>query len=377
VSFLSDIFPSQSRFSRHWHMYLYRFALPVVALGYLIHLANSTNRVLQANDGLCLLIFLVSLTISFVWGERVTLMIDIAITFTLWASLINGIVQVGVLRSEEGIPILAMSLLWAPAIAMYWGMIFHARWMFGAVMTILYYLGLFLADAFVIQLSGKSQLPYAWHLVLAQGAVLSLMMAVFSQVAMRLSIIETRWRKAEHRASHDQLTGLLNKRTFARHLPRVVKISDEGKLDLSLVLIDFDHFKSINDRYGHAAGDCILQQGAKLFSEDLRAGDSLYRWGGEEFVIILRDTDAATLAIVAERLRSKTEHHAFGLKRPVTISVGLATFEPGETHQNFFKRADSALLSAKRNGRNRVEAAQNVVMRPLQVVQKRANGTNG
>jgi len=377
LSPLSAILPSQSRFSRHWHLYLYRFGLPVVALGYLIHAMAATNQMDQLNAAVCALVCLIALAMSYMLSDRHVFVIDIMLGLVLWGSLVNGIAQINLHQPADGLPILTMCLIWAPAVALYWGMVFHERWLFGMLLTMLYYAALLFADSFVLQRTGKNLLPYAWHLMLAQGAILASMMAVFSNIAVQLKISEARWRKAEHRANHDQLTGLLNKRTFARHLPRVVKTSDEGKLDLSLMLIDFDHFKLINDRYGHSAGDNILRQVAKLFSADLRAGDALYRWGGEEFVIILRDTDADTLSVIAERLRRKTEQHVFGLKRPVTISVGLATYEAGETHENFFKRADAAMLCAKRNGRNRVETAHSAVKQAAPETEERANGTDG
>jgi len=369
--------PSQSRFSRHWHLYLYRFGLPLATLGYMIHIAYATNKMDQLNGAICALIFFLSLTLTYVWSERAVFATDVLVTLTLWGSLLNSIVQLELFHSPDSIPILQMNLFWAPAIAIYWGMVFYKRWLFGLLQTILYYAAFLCVDPFVLLQTGKSLLPYPWHLMLAQSTALMLMMTIFANVATQFKLSEARWRKAAHHANHDQLTGLLNRRTFSRHLPRIVKTSDAGNLDLSLMLIDFDHFKLINDRYGHSAGDNILQQVAKLFTSVLRAGDSLYRWVGEEFVIILRDTDASTLAAIAERLRVLTEQHSFGLKRPVTLSVGLATYEAGETHENFFKRADAAMLCAKRNGRNRVEVAPSTSRQIASGVQQRIDGTNG
>lgn len=358
-------------------MYLYRFGSPVIALSYMAHAACAANQMDEVNAVLCALIFMLSMIATFIWRDRAVFAIDILVTLTLWASLVNGIIQLELFHSKDSVPILSMSLFWAPAVAIYWGMAFYGRWLFGLLQTVLYYVAFLLIDPIVLLQTGKSLLPYPWHWMLAQSVMLMLMMGVFTNVAMQLKLSDARWRKAEHRANHDQLTGLLNRRTFSRHLPRIVKICDAGQLDLSLMLIDFDHFKFINDRYGHSAGDNILKQVAKLFTSVLRAGDSLYRWGGEEFVIILRDTDAATLAVIAERLRAQTEQHSFGLKRPVTISVGLATYETGETHESFFKRADAAMLRAKRNGRNRVEIAPSPSAQMTSGMQQRVNGTNG
>ncbi|HEY8102154.1 MAG TPA: GGDEF domain-containing protein [Burkholderiaceae bacterium] len=369
--------PSQSRFSRHWHLCLYRFGLPLVTLGYMIHVAYASSKMDQLNGAICALMFFLSLTLTYVWGARAVFATDVLVTLTLWGSLLNGIVQLALFHSSDSIPILQTNLIWAPVIAVYWGMAFYKRWLFGLLQTILYYVAFLCVDPLVLFHTSKNLLPYPWHLMLAQGVALMLLMAIFANVAKQFKISEARWRKAAHHANHDQLTGLLNRRTFSRHLPRIVKISDAEKLKLSLMLIDFDHFKLINDRYGHSAGDNILQQVAKLFTSVLRAGDSLYRWGGEEFVIILRDTDATTLSAIAERLRALTEQHPFGLKRSLTISIGLATYEAGETHENFFKRADAAMLCAKRNGRNRVELASHKSRPIVAEIQQRTNGTNG
>jgi diguanylate cyclase (GGDEF)-like protein len=369
--------PSQSRFARHWHLYLYRFGLPLATLGYMIHLAYATNKIDQINAASCGLIFFLSFALIYIWGERALFATDVLVTLTIWGSLLYCIVQFEFMHISGSLPILQRHLFWAPAIAMYWGMAFYNRWLFALLQTILYYVAFLCVDPIVMQQTGKSLLPYPWHLMLIQSAILMLMMAIFANVATQLKISEARWRKAQHHANHDQLTGLLNRRTFSRHLPRIVKTSNAGELDLSLMLIDFDHFKFINDKYGHSAGDNILRQVAKLFTSVLRAGDSLYRWGGEEFAIILRDTDAATLAVIAERLRVLTMEHPFGLKRPVTISVGLATYEAGETHENFFKRADAAMLCAKRNGRNRIEVASGSSKQTTSEIPRRSDGTNG
>lgn len=369
--------PSQSRFSRHWHLYLYRLGLPLVTLAYLVHIANAANKMDQLNGAICALLFFLSLTLTYIWGERALFATDVLVTTILWGSHIVSILQLALIHSADSLPVLQMNLFWAPAIAVYWGMAFYKRWLFGLLQTVLFYAAFHFVDPYVAQQTGKALLSYPWYLMLIQSVALMLMMAIFGNIATQLKLSEARWRKAHHHANHDQLTGLLNRRTFSRHLPRIVKTSDAGNLHLSLMLIDFDHFKLINDRYGHSAGDNILRQVAKLFTSVLRAGDSLYRWGGEEFAIILRDTDAATLAGIAERLRILTEQHSFGLKRPVTISVGLATYEAGETHESFFKRVDAALLSAKRNGRNRVETAQSASRQTVTETQEPSNGTNG
>ena len=353
--------PNQASIARHWHLYLYRLGLPLIVLGNLIHIAHSTSTV-ELIDGVVRTLLLLMLWVAiWAWDEGIVFTVDVAVALIIWSSLINGMIQAALFRSPGGVAILNMSLFWAPVIAVYWGMVFHGRWLVSVVQVMLYYSALALIDPYVMQQSGKSLFSEGWPMALAQGALLTSLMAIFANVNAQMKVSDARRRSAEHRASHDTLTGLLNRRTFSRHLPIIVNMAEVEHSALSMMLIDFDHFKSINDKYGHSAGDKILRKIAKVFISSLRVGDSLYRWGGEEFAFILRDTDAETVAAVAERLREKTEKHYFGLKRAVTVSIGVATYESGETPEAFFKRADAAMLCAKRNGRNRVEVAEAVL----------------
>jgi diguanylate cyclase (GGDEF)-like protein len=332
--------------------------LPLVVFSSVFNTAQATTAVELVDGALCALIMFGLWIASWMLDERIVVKIDIAAAATIWTGLLSAAIQAGGFHSAGAMSLLTMSLFWAPAIAVYWGMVFHERWFIGVAQVVLYYFAFFIIDVLVMLPVGKPMFVHGWFLALAQGVLLVSMMAIFANITAQMKVSEARWRTAEHRANHDPLTGLLNRRTFSRHLPNVVHLASSGQLDLSLMLIDFDHFKSINDRYGHSAGDTVLRKIAKVFASSLRAGDSLYRWGGEEFAIILRDTDAATVALIAERLREKTEKHSFGLKRSVTVSIGVATYEMGESPEDFFKRGDAAMLAAKRNGRNRVETAQ-------------------
>lgn len=353
--------PSQARIARYWHLYLNRLGLPLFALGYVVQAMQGASPAVQINALLCALVLCVLSVASFVWGERSLLNVDITVAATMWVSMLHGMAQVAMWRAADGATILAMSLFWAPVIAIYWSLVFCRYRMVGVVLVGLYYAAIFLIDPMVSQKTGKSLLPSGWFLPLLQGVMLLSVMAVLSKVTAQLRVSEVGWRSAEHRANHDQLTGLLNRSTFSRHFPRFVKISALGQGELSIMVIDFDHFKYINDHYGHPAGDTVLCKGAKVLTSVLRPGDALYRWGGEEFVILLPDTDAATATVVAERLRRKIERHAFSLQRSITVSIGLASLGKGESAEDFFERADSAMLGAKRNGRNRVEMAPSAI----------------
>ncbi|MTD93767.1 PleD family two-component system response regulator [Hyphomicrobium sp. xq] len=159
----------------------------------------------------------------------------------------------------------------------------------------------------------------------------------------------------------DSLTGLHNRRYMETHLTTLV---DEARLSgrsLSVLLADIDHFKQVNDTYGHDAGDAVLKEFSARFRRNTRGIDLACRFGGEEFLIIMPDTTMARAYQVGERLRVSIASDAFpigpGQGIHLTASVGLATLEgPDDTPETVFRRADSALFAAKRRGRNRVAA---------------------
>ncbi|MEL6872822.1 MAG: diguanylate cyclase, partial [Pseudomonadota bacterium] len=159
----------------------------------------------------------------------------------------------------------------------------------------------------------------------------------------------------------DALTGLHNRRYMETHLNTLLDRARENDTALSIILADIDHFKSINDTYGHDVGDLVLQQFAERFKDNTRSVDLACRIGGEEFVIVMPDTDLEPAYQIAERLRTSVAATPFrvseSLEIPVTTSVGISMLEYGEdTPATLFKRADNALYAAKREGRNRVIA---------------------
>ena len=169
-------------------------------------------------------------------------------------------------------------------------------------------------------------------------------------------------RFAEKHATIDGLTGLFNRRHFeARYREESAQVSRYSR-PLALLLIDLDHFKSINDTFGHEEGDRVLTHVAAAMPSALRAEDSAYRYGGEEFVVLLRDCDAASAMLVGERLRARLNGDPIGLgpdKQPrvVTFSGGVAAAQAdnGFKSDDLVARADLALYRAKRAGRDRIE----------------------
>ncbi|WP_062015982.1 PleD family two-component system response regulator [Aureimonas sp. AU4] len=157
-------------------------------------------------------------------------------------------------------------------------------------------------------------------------------------------------------ATIDPLTGLHNRRFLDGHLPKAVERSRQEGKALSVLVVDIDHFKQINDRHGHDVGDEVLREFAVRLRESLRASDLACRLGGEEFVLLLPDTDSASANVIAERLRLlvSTTAIAVGDGIRLTISAGCATLGLPDTDATLLKRADMAVYAAKHNGRNRV-----------------------
>ncbi len=163
-------------------------------------------------------------------------------------------------------------------------------------------------------------------------------------------------------AAVDELTGLFGRRYLTAHLARQVAACAADRRALAVVMIDIDHFKSINDRFGHLAGDRILATAARRLESALRVSDLAARFGGEEFVAVLPATDQTTAEAVAERLRQAVGGTPIpsGLLDDtvtVTLSAGVATYRPGDSVETLIERADEAAYAAKRAGRNRVIVA--------------------
>ncbi|MDT4331412.1 GGDEF domain-containing protein [Methylomonas sp. MED-D] len=170
----------------------------------------------------------------------------------------------------------------------------------------------------------------------------------------------TLFQQALRMAYTDPLTKTNNRAAFNDSLQREVKRAVRHGQHLSLVFVDIDHFKNINDQYGHACGDLALASVAAWLRDSVRGSDAVYRFGGEEFVILLADTDIDGAGIIAERLRADIESHtlAYGMDvLNLTASLGVATLQGDDSAELLVKRADKAMYAAKQRGRNRVELA--------------------
>lgn len=162
-----------------------------------------------------------------------------------------------------------------------------------------------------------------------------------------------RERNLTHQAISDPLTGLPNRTLFLETLLKEIKRASRHNRFLGLAMIDIDGFKDYNDAFGHLAGDELLRALAGLLNAGRRTSDLVARYGGDEFVLLLPETDAAGAMVVAERLVHTIAHFPFG--KPITISMGMAIFpEDGKRLEDLLERADGRLYGAKRLGHNRV-----------------------
>lgn len=157
----------------------------------------------------------------------------------------------------------------------------------------------------------------------------------------------------------DDMTGLYNRRYFDRHLGVMLGKAQSQERDMALMILDIDHFKAVNDTYGHDIGDAVLKEFASRLKRNIRGVDLACRFGGEEFVVLMPDTDYAQAELVAERVRQSISERVFEVNagRPlaVTVSAGVTLNEnASDTPESLIKRADVALYRAKREGRNRV-----------------------
>ena len=167
--------------------------------------------------------------------------------------------------------------------------------------------------------------------------------------------------KLEQMASTDALTGLTNRRRFLESLENERSRTERNGGALSLIMFDIDHFKKVNDTWGHAVGDKVLCEIAREMQLFLRKADSAARYGGEEFVILLPETELPGAALIANRLRQMVADTVItqdqGPPVAVTISIGIASLELDESGEKLLIRADQAMYRAKNNGRNRMELA--------------------
>jgi diguanylate cyclase (GGDEF)-like protein len=255
------------------------------------------------------------------------------------------------------LPSLELTFSWAPIIWVLSSLVFgplgallHAA----ALLTI----SALLSTAYAAGFVGAGPEPavlanlLVFHLVSATLVALLYVLGKVKADYLNLERNALEWR---HKAHTDMLTGIPNRRFLDRLLELEIMTGSATARPLAVMLLDIDHFKQVNDRYGHHVGDQTLRSLAELLRANLRTADHLGRWGGEEFMIIAPGTDLLAAGELAERLRSAVEAYRFPrLEGPITVSFGIATLSVSDSKEALIRRADRALYQAKQLGRNRV-----------------------
>jgi diguanylate cyclase len=178
--------------------------------------------------------------------------------------------------------------------------------------------------------------------------------------ADKIERLEHHLEEALREAAFDGLTGIANRRTFDQTLRKLAGETMNSGEDLGLLMLDIDHFKQVNDQWGHQTGDMVLQHLAKVLQKAVRGEDLLARYGGEEFAVLLPRTDLESAVVVGENIRrvlAREPMEAECTLPPVTVSIGAAVYDFGEPLLEWAARADQALYSAKQAGRDCVRAA--------------------
>lgn len=156
----------------------------------------------------------------------------------------------------------------------------------------------------------------------------------------------------ERLAGADPLTGAFNRRTFHEVLNKAISNAERHDHHFALLMIDVDHFKQVNDTFGHQAGDDVLRVLCDLITASVRSSDQLFRVGGEEFCLLVTLTDEGEALKLAEKLHRVVRAHRFDRVGEITVSIGIAHFREGDAHESIYARADEAMYEAKRRGRN-------------------------
>ncbi|MEW6707149.1 MAG: diguanylate cyclase [Pseudomonadota bacterium] len=202
----------------------------------------------------------------------------------------------------------------------------------------------------------QARTTWWWH-VAATLTVFGALFIVLNRMLSRTVIapIETRSSAWRELASKDPLTGALNRRSFDEQAQALIRACSDSGAPLSLVAVDIDHFKRINDQHGHPVGDAVLKEFAQRVLQTSKRRDCLYRLGGEEFALLLPHTGLEAAVAFAEVLRRSLERTPFSGVGHLSASFGVAQLLPGDTLEGLMRRADEALYRAKAAGRNRVE----------------------
>ena len=249
----------------------------------------------------------------------------------------------------------------APAILLLLGISIHtqgisgALWSYPALITFYFMLDerkAWIANIILMMITFPLSWLYIEHGQATRVIVTVIAVSIFSAVFIR--IINEQQSRLQAQLVTDPLTGLLNRNLLDDTLNHILEQSNRNNLPMTLLSIDLDHFKIINDQFGHIGGDEVLEGLGKLLRHNTRGADRVFRLGGEEFMVILYGANSEDGLHVAENLRQTIEKHPFLPDKTVTASFGIATLVAGETPKEWVRRSDVNLYRAKLAGRNRV-----------------------
>jgi diguanylate cyclase (GGDEF)-like protein len=210
-------------------------------------------------------------------------------------------------------------------------------------------------DKRIVSMRGTDMLESKFFLVsLSDKTQSNNIIVTFSEVT---SIVEKK-QQYKQDAYTDELTQIDNRARFNILFDKAIETSKEKQIPLSIVLLDIDNFKHVNDCHGHVVGDNVLKLFTALILDNIRVEDSFSRWGGEEFVLLLSDTALKNAKDIAENLRGVIENYDFGIDKKLTCSFGVTIGNEGDTSGSLFERVDKALYKAKNGGRNRVVVSE-------------------
>ena len=222
-----------------------------------------------------------------------------------------------------------------------------------ADISIMHILPVFIHEEDAMSAMSNLHLGYNW-IVTSVGIGLIIASILYFNMVLFPQIMHLEDELKEH-ASTDSLTKAYNRLKFDEIIESEINRSKRYDQMLSLIAFDIDHFKTVNDNYGHLFGDYVLKTIVNLTKDNIRGVDYLARWGGEEFMIILPETGMERAEALAQRIKEEIENYKFNKIGKVTVSFGVAQFKKDDSEDTLIKRADDALYKAKNKGRNRVE----------------------
>jgi diguanylate cyclase (GGDEF)-like protein len=335
---------------QRWFLTGYRLAIPIVLLAIGEQLSRYGDMAVLATMGSAVVLLLGFWGLTFIRPMLAMTSGLWVVSVVVWLAMAEGLFLLAT-NLPIGVSLIRELTLWIPIICAYWAMMLYASPRAAIAMVVVFNMLLLAADMHVRAATGEAILHGSPTQSALQIVILVVMVWIFGGVHGK---VVSQRNIARSSAIRDPLTGLYNRLSFEYELRRVAQEADRYGRSFGLIVVDIDHFKRFNDRYGHLAGDEALETVALVCRRTLRRTDLISRWGGEEFAIIVHNATAEQAFRAAEKLRLAVAENETNVGEPITISCGVALFRTGEEPRTLFERADGALLLAKEHGRNRV-----------------------